>query len=138
MGFRRSGCGSYSNDMARGPRPSPSISAVEMTGRWRITPRYSRREVEFILREEKVERLDDLLLRRSLIAMRGGSTHELLRELAEISAETLGWSEGRMKRMKSRARKRFCAAGIASICRRRGLAQADRRTARSHHEHAAV
>jgi len=56
---------------------------------------YSRREVEFILREEKVERLDDLLLRRSLIAMLGQLTRELLHELAEISAETLGWSDQR-------------------------------------------
>lgn len=65
--------------------------------------RYSRREIEFILREEKVERLDDLLLRRSLIAMLGGSTRALLRELAEISAETLGWSDARMKQEIARA-----------------------------------
>ena len=58
-------------------------------------PRYSRRELEFILREEKVERLDDLLLRRSLIAMLGGSTRELLRELGEITAETLAWPRQR-------------------------------------------
>ena len=58
-------------------------------------PRYSRRELEFILREEKVERLDDLLLRRSLIAMLGELTRELLEELAAISAETLGWSDRR-------------------------------------------
>ncbi len=58
-------------------------------------PSFSRGEVDFILREEKVERLDDLLLRRSLIAMLGGSTRELLHELAEISAETLGWSAQR-------------------------------------------
>ena len=100
-------------------------------------PRYSRREVEFILREEKVERLDDLLLRRSLIAMLGGSTRELLRELAEIAAETLGWSDAGMKQEIARAEE---------ILRRRhrvdlsapGLAQADRRPARGHHEHAAV
>ncbi len=66
-------------------------------------PCYSRREVEFILREEKVERLDDLLLRRSLIAMLGGSTRELLRELAEIAAETLGWSDRRMTEEIARA-----------------------------------
>ena len=56
---------------------------------------YSRREVEFILREEKVARLDDLLLRRSLIAMLGELTRELLHELAEIAAETLCWSAER-------------------------------------------
>ena len=47
------------------------------------------------MREEKVERLNDLLLRRSLIAMLGQLTRELLHELAEISAETLGWSDQR-------------------------------------------
>lgn len=56
---------------------------------------YSRREVEFILRAEKVQRLDDLLLRRSLMAMLGQLTRELLHELAEIAAETLGWSADR-------------------------------------------
>lgn len=56
---------------------------------------YSRRELEFILREEKVERLDDLLLRRSLIAMLGRLTPRLLHELADIAAETLGWSAER-------------------------------------------
>ena len=56
---------------------------------------YSRREVEFILREEKVARLDDLLLRRSLIAMLGELTRELLHELAEIAAEKLCWTPER-------------------------------------------
>ena len=56
---------------------------------------YSQREVEYILKCEKVERLDDLLLRRSLIAMLGELTRELLFELAEHCAETLGWSADR-------------------------------------------
>ena len=58
-------------------------------------PGYSARELEFILREEKVERLDDLLLRRSLIAMLGESSAKLLQELAAICAEALGWSAER-------------------------------------------
>ena len=58
-------------------------------------PRYSRRELEYILREEKVERLDDLLLRRTLIGMLGGLTRALLHELAEIAAAALGWSAAR-------------------------------------------
>jgi len=56
---------------------------------------YSRRELAFIMREEKVERLDDLLLRRSLIAMLGQVTPGLMHELAEIAAESLGWSAQR-------------------------------------------
>ena len=58
-------------------------------------PSYSRRELAFIFREEKVERLDDLLLRRSLIAMLGLLTPGLMNELAEIAAESLGWSAQR-------------------------------------------
>ncbi|MYE27238.1 MAG: glycerol-3-phosphate dehydrogenase/oxidase [Chloroflexi bacterium] len=64
---------------------------------------YSRGEVEFILREEKVARLDDLLLRRSLIAMLGELTRELLHELAEIAAETLCWSAERKEQEIERA-----------------------------------
>ena len=56
---------------------------------------YSRREIEFIAREEKVERLDDLLLRRSLIAMLGHLKPALLDELAAIMADALGWSAER-------------------------------------------
>ena len=54
-------------------------------------PSVSKREIEFIAREEKVERLDDLLLRRSLIAMLGQLTPALLDELAAITTDALGW-----------------------------------------------
>ncbi len=57
----------------------------------RACPAYSRREIEFILRREKVERLEDLLLRRTLIAMLGQTTRALLDEMAAICAATLGW-----------------------------------------------
>ncbi len=56
---------------------------------------YSRREIMFLLRKEKVERLDDLLLRRTLIAMLGETTRDLIAELADICAETLNWSHAR-------------------------------------------
>lgn len=58
-------------------------------------PSYSRREIEFMLNCEKVQRLDDLLLRRTLIAMLGDATSALLHELADICAETLGWTDAR-------------------------------------------
>ena len=53
---------------------------------------FSRREIEYILGQEKVERLDDLLLRRTLIAMLGDLSLDLLHELADICTDTLGWS----------------------------------------------
>lgn len=56
---------------------------------------YSEREIMFLLKQEKVERLDDLLLRRTLIAMLGQASPALLHELANICAATLGWSAAR-------------------------------------------
>lgn len=55
-------------------------------------PPYSQREVEFLVTQEKLVHLDDLVLRRSLIAMLGYLTPELLNELANITAKSLGWS----------------------------------------------
>lgn len=58
-------------------------------------PGYSRRELMFLAQHEKIMRLDDVILRRTLMAWLGGFTAPLLAELAEILAETLGWSETR-------------------------------------------
>ncbi len=61
-------------------------------------PGYSRREIAFILRHEKVARLEDLVLRRAPIAMLGDLTRPLLAELADVCAEILGWSEEKKER----------------------------------------
>ncbi|MCY2991163.1 MAG: glycerol-3-phosphate dehydrogenase/oxidase [Planctomycetota bacterium] len=53
---------------------------------------YSRREIEFLVRHEKIVRLDDLVLRRTAIALLGELTGELLQELTGIVAPLLGWS----------------------------------------------
>ena len=53
---------------------------------------YSRREIEFIIRHERVVHLDDLLLRRTAIALLGELNAELLEELVEIMAELHQWS----------------------------------------------
>ena len=55
-------------------------------------PGYSRREIEFIARHERVVHLDDLLLRRTLMGMLGEVTFPLLEELATIVAPVLEWS----------------------------------------------
>jgi glycerol-3-phosphate dehydrogenase len=55
--------------------------------------RYSRREIEFLTRNESVTRLDDLILRRTAIALLGELTSPLLDELTAIVADTLGWSQ---------------------------------------------
>ena len=58
----------------------------------RHAPAYSQREIIYLLQHERVERLEDLLLRRTLIAMLGITTRQLLDELAAICADELGWS----------------------------------------------
>src|SRR5208283_5176253 len=54
---------------------------------------YSRREIEFIARNERVVHLDDLLLRRTLIGMLGEATLPLLEEIAAIISPVLEWSQ---------------------------------------------
>jgi glycerol-3-phosphate dehydrogenase len=54
---------------------------------------YSRREIEFIARNERVVHLDDLVLRRTLIGMLGEATLPLLEEIAAIISPVLEWSQ---------------------------------------------
>ena len=53
---------------------------------------YSRREIEFILTRERVGHVDDLVLRRTAIALLGELTDELYAELVALMAELGGWS----------------------------------------------
>lgn len=53
---------------------------------------YSSRELMFLVRFEQVVHLDDLVLRRSLIAVLGKLSIELLREIAHIIGQVLQWS----------------------------------------------
>jgi len=53
---------------------------------------YSKQEILFLAQQEKVEHLDDLFLRRSMLAMLGMLTHETVIEIAELLAGALGWS----------------------------------------------
>jgi glycerol-3-phosphate dehydrogenase len=55
-------------------------------------PEYSRREVEFIARHERVVHLDDVVLRRTLMALLGRVNRRLLEELAGVIGPVLGWS----------------------------------------------
>jgi glycerol-3-phosphate dehydrogenase len=56
-------------------------------------PGYSKREIEFLVRFEDIVHLDDLILRRTLMAYLGQVTDQLIRELADILGEVLDWSE---------------------------------------------
>ena len=59
-------------------------------------PTYTRSEIEFIIRNERIVHIDDLVLRRTAIALLGELTRDLLRELAEIAAGVLGWPAERI------------------------------------------
>jgi glycerol-3-phosphate dehydrogenase len=54
-------------------------------------PDYSRREIAFLIQHEKILHLDDFVLRRSMLAMLGHLTREMIDELAGVFANTLGW-----------------------------------------------
>lgn len=55
-------------------------------------PSYSQREILFLIENEQVTRLDDLILRRTLFGMLGQVTAPLLDELAALAAASLGWT----------------------------------------------
>ena len=66
-------------------------------------PTYTRREIEFIVRNERIVHIDDLLLRRTAIALLGELTRDLLTELTELAAGAGQWSA-------DRANKEICRA----------------------------
>ncbi len=55
-------------------------------------PDHSTGEIAWIARGELVTRLSDVILRRTLIALRGQASDAAVREVAGVLAETLGWS----------------------------------------------
>lgn len=56
-------------------------------------PDYSAAEISYICRNERVTRLADVILRRTLIAFEGGTGEAAVRELAGVVGAALGWSE---------------------------------------------
>jgi glycerol-3-phosphate dehydrogenase len=66
-------------------------------------PEWTRREVAFLAMHEKVAHLDDLVLRRSNLAMYGELTLPLLEELADVLGNSLGWQEAQKKAEVERA-----------------------------------
>jgi len=58
-------------------------------------PEMTHREVAFLTEREKVVHLDDLILRRSLMAYLGHLTRPLVEELAQVLTDILGWDHAR-------------------------------------------
>jgi glycerol-3-phosphate dehydrogenase len=65
---------------------------------------YTRRELMYLAATEQVNRLDDVLLRRTLMAWLGGMSVGLLEEVAGIIGGVLGWDEARRRDEVQRAR----------------------------------
>ncbi|MCC7119624.1 MAG: glycerol-3-phosphate dehydrogenase/oxidase [Anaerolineales bacterium] len=55
-------------------------------------PEYTKREIIFLAQHEKIIHLDDLILRRTLLAMLGRVDRAALVELADVLGEALGWN----------------------------------------------
>mgnify|MGYP001262049481 CR=1 FL=1 len=66
-------------------------------------PDFTRREVIFLCQQEQVVHLDDILLRRTLLAMLGRLTRAAVEEMSDAAGESLGWDEGRKKAEAARA-----------------------------------
>ena len=58
----------------------------------RTIPDYSRREITFLVQHEKICHLDDFILRRTMLAMLGRITREMIEELADVFGNILGWN----------------------------------------------
>jgi glycerol-3-phosphate dehydrogenase len=56
-------------------------------------PTYSRGEITCLAQEERVTHLEDIILRRSLLAFEGLNSRACIEEVARIVAATLGWSD---------------------------------------------
>jgi len=63
---------------------------------------YTAREIEFIIRSEQVVHLDDLLLRRTAIALLGEMTGDLLDDLLAIAARAGNWTAEQVDRERTR------------------------------------
>jgi glycerol-3-phosphate dehydrogenase len=54
-------------------------------------PDFSRREMLFLIANERVRRIDDLLLRRTMLGIEGRVTPDLVAETADLMAQAFGW-----------------------------------------------
>jgi glycerol-3-phosphate dehydrogenase len=66
-------------------------------------PEMTRGEVAFLAEHERIVHLDDLLLRRTMLAYLGRLTRPLVEELADVLGDSLGWGRARKKAEAARA-----------------------------------
>ncbi len=58
---------------------------------------YTRGEIQYLAEKELITRLDDFLLRRSLVSWMGQTTRPMIAELVVLIGGKLGWSEDRKR-----------------------------------------
>ncbi|QFY62515.1 glycerol-3-phosphate dehydrogenase/oxidase (plasmid) [Rhizobium grahamii] len=58
-------------------------------------PDYSRKEIDWIARQELVVHLSDIVLRRTTLAIEGRLTMKALRAIADVAHQALGWDADR-------------------------------------------
>ena len=99
-------CVARDSGLAPGPaalllrRYGMTAFAIAKAGGGRFTPldgaeTYSAEEIRWILAHERPTRLDDLVLRRTLIGFDGLASAGTIRALARLMAEARGWGEAR-------------------------------------------
>jgi len=80
--------GTRARDAARAIAAGPDAPLAAL-------PDHSTGEIAWIAREELVTHLSDVILRRTLIALRGAASEEAVREVAGVLAATFGWTAAR-------------------------------------------
>jgi len=82
------------------------VAEFVMSGEDRLlasVPGYTAREIRFFCEREDVARLDDVLMRRTSLAILGRLTPGGIDEIASICADSLGWDDARLKGEKTRS-----------------------------------
>jgi len=70
---------------------------------------YSAEEIRWLCAHEHVVHLEDIVLRRTMVAFTGNVTGEVLAGMAEAAAAELGWDAGRMQAEIDRVKERLAA-----------------------------
>jgi glycerol-3-phosphate dehydrogenase len=71
------------------------------------SPDHSSAEIDWIVRHELVCHLEDVVLRRTQLAVTGRLTDKGLTEIGEIAAAALGWSEERARQERAATQRRL-------------------------------
>ncbi|WP_108483273.1 glycerol-3-phosphate dehydrogenase/oxidase [Oceaniglobus ichthyenteri] len=77
------------------------------------TTRFSAAEITWIAQNEQVHHLEDIVLRRTPLAITGQMTTPVLQEICQITARALGWNDARADAELTRAR--------ATLAQRHGI-----------------